>query len=131
LENDYKAYAELHADIEAQGKNHLFFVDIGNYDNRQEYNERQQLERDYTALYMSPEFDWDWDTDANRKEYENIRIKSDAYKNSVIYFAGAIVVNHIISAVDAGGHSKPGVNYSTGIKINPDGKLMLTLTRVF
>lgn len=125
LENDYKAYAALHACIDPGGKNHDFFVDIGNYNSIDDYNQTQQLERDYNSLYLSEGYYWQWDSSTNRNTFEDIRIKSDGYKNSVIYFAGAIVLNHLVAAIDAARHSKIQDKLSAGIKSNPQGNVML------
>lgn len=131
LENDYETYAVIHADIDAKGKDHDFFVDIGNYDSIDDYNQVQQLERDYNSLYLDQGYYWQWDSPANRNTFEDTRIKSDAYKNSVIYFAGAIVVNHLIAAIDAARHTRIQDELSASVKLNPRGNGMLTITKGF
>ena len=48
-ENDYVAFAELHADVDMEGKNYLFSVNLGHYDSFEQYNdikERQRLVED-------------------------------------------------------------------------------------
>ena len=129
LEGDYKAYAVSHASIDPNDKDHDFFVDLGNYDSRDEFNETQQLERDWDSLYLGSEFNWEWDSSANRTTFENLRIKSDLYKNSVVYFAGAIVINHIASALDAARHSRIQDNLQAGVTFNSNGNSMLTIIK--
>ena len=131
LEDDYKAYAEVHAGIEAEGKGHEFFVDIGNYSSVYSYNQIQQLERDWDSLYLGEGFYWQWDSDCSRRTFEDMRIKSDTFKNSVIYFAGAIVANHLIAAIDAARHSRIQDKLSAVIELNPDGTNMLTFIKDF
>ena len=129
LEGDYQAYANSHANIDPSGKNHDFYVDIGNYDTRDEYNEIQQLERDWNSLYLGSEYNWEWDSSANRTTFEDVRIKSDLYKNSSIYFAGAIVVNHLAAAIDAARHSRIQESLQAGVSLDPNGNSMLTIIK--
>lgn len=131
LENDYKGYAVSHAGIEPVGKNHDYFVDIGNYDDMDEYNRIQQLERDWDALYLDDTYYWQWDNSSNRTTFEDLRIKSDLYKNSTIYFAGAILVNHLISAIDAARYTRTKDNLNAGVTFNQQGNSMLTIIKGF
>jgi hypothetical protein len=131
LENDYRTYAILHADINPQGKNHAFYVNIGNYDSVDQFNQVQQLERDYDALYLSDEYYWRWDSPVNRGKFEDLRILSDSYQHSSMYFAGAIVLNHLVSAVEAAKHTPATENLHFGVRINPSGKQMLTIIKGF
>jgi len=41
------------------------------------------------------------DDDDNRKYFEKMRIKSDTWKLRASFLVGGMVVNHIISAIDA------------------------------
>ena len=131
LENDYKAYAVSHAEINPSGKNHDYYVDIGNYDDMDEYNQIQQLERDWEALYLDPSYYWQWDNSSNRASFEDLRIKSDLYKNSTVYFAGAILVNHLISAIDAARYTRIKENLNAGVTFNSQGNSMLTIIKGF
>lgn len=129
LEGDYQAFANSHANIDPSDKNHDFYVDIGNYDTRDEFNEIQQLERDWDSLYLGSEYSWEWDSSVNRKTFEDLRIKSDLYKNSTIYFAGAIVINHLASAIDAARHSRIQDSLQAGVILDPNGNSMLTIIK--
>jgi len=129
LEGDYRAYAVSHADIDASGKTHDFYVNIGNYDNQSEYNAAQQISRDYEALYIGEEYYWQWDSDGNRETFDNLRVKSDLYKNSAIYFAGAIVINHLASAIDAARHSRIKDSLQAGVRVDASGNGMLTIIK--
>jgi len=129
LVGDYQAFANSHASIDPNDKNHDFYVDIGNYDTRDEYNETQQLERDWDSLYLGSEYNWEWDSSGNRTTFEDLRIKSDLYKNSTIYFAGAIVINHLASAIDAARHSRIRDNLQAGVSFDPNGNSMLTIIK--
>jgi hypothetical protein len=131
LENDYKAFAVLHAGINPSGKNHDFYVDLGNYDNQDEYNQAQQISRNYDVLYLGEEYYWDWDSSANRNAFENLRIQADTFKNSAIFFAGAILVNHIVSAIEAARQAKRITTLNAGFTITQQGNGMITIIKEF
>lgn len=131
LENDYRTFAVLHAGIDTRGKDHDYYVDIGNYQSLDEFNQVQQLERDYESLYLSGDYQWEWDGDSNRQDFKNLRIKADKYKHSVIYFAGAIVINHLVSAVEAARHARKKESLQAGVEFTPEGSPMLTIIKEF
>lgn len=131
LEDDYIAYAVSHAGISSSGKKHEYYVDIGNYSSQYEFNEVQQKERDYESLYMGEEYYWNWDSDNNRNHFEDLRIKSDSYKHSAIYFAGAIVINHLVSAVEAARYQRKHESIRAGVGFNSQGNAMLTIIKGF
>jgi len=99
--DDYRALAVAHAGVTGD-HDHDFYVDVGNWMNVDQYNERRLRDRDYDALYTSSLDRWAWDSEEHRAEMERIRVKSDRAFNSVIYVVGAMVANHIASAIHAG-----------------------------
>jgi hypothetical protein len=66
------------------------------------YNDAKLQQRRVDLMY--PEhagFDWQWDNESSRKRYKQMRIKSDrAYRNS-LFVVGGIVLNHLVSGIDA------------------------------
>ncbi len=97
----YKSIAAEHANVIIDGKNHQFWVDIGNYDSQFDYNDEHLRWREFDNLYPSEvRWDWDWDTNTKRKEFEDLRIKSDKLQLIGKFFIGGIVLNHIISTID-------------------------------
>lgn len=131
LAQDYRVYAEVHAGINSDGKNHDYFVDIGNYDSMTQFNEVQQLERDYDSIYSGDNYEWSWDSENNRNTFEDLRIQSDRFKHNAVYFAGAIVVNHLVSAIDAARFNRLNQNLKAGIDFSPQGTGMLTIIKGF
>lgn len=98
----YRSYAAEHAGITASGKDRRFWVDIGNYDNRDDHNAEHLRFREFDELYeIKNETQWDWDSKKNRDHYEAIRIRSDKFALTGKFLIGGIVLNHIISAIDA------------------------------
>ena len=97
----YKSIAAEHANVVIDGKNHQFWVDIGNYDSQIDYNNEHLRWREFDNLYPNEaNWNWDWDTESKRKEFEDFRIESDQLKLLGKFFIGGIVLNHIISAID-------------------------------
>ena len=101
-EEDYKNFAIAHADINPAGKDHDYFVDIEHFDDIQAYNQTKLQQRDVDALYPENKtYSWKWDSKSNRLKYERIRMSSDqAFSNSVLVI-GIVVINHIVSGIDA------------------------------
>ncbi len=102
LENDYRAFAVSHAGVDLEGKSGRYFVDIGNFNDIFEYNQDQLRNRDVSALYPeTDEFFWRWDSEANRRRFEDLRIRSDRAANRAELTLAVIFVNHLVSALQA------------------------------
>ena len=101
-ETEYKAYAAEHAGIDPIGKNRQFWVDIGNYSSLFTFNEEHLRWRDFNALYEDNDtWAWAWDSSNNRERFENTRISSDSWRLRGSFLIGGVVLNHIVSAIDA------------------------------
>ena len=101
-ETEYKAYAAEHAGIDPFGKNRQFWVDIGNYSSLFTFNEEHLRWRDFNALYEDNDtWAWAWDSSNNRERFENTRIASDSWRLRGSFLIGGVVLNHIVSAIDA------------------------------
>ena len=101
-EKEYKAYAAEHAGIDLIGKDRQFWVDIGNYSSLFTFNEEHLRWRDFNALYEDNDtWAWAWDSSNNRERFENTRIASDTWRLRGSFLIGGVVLNHIVSAIDA------------------------------
>ena len=101
-ETEYKAYAAEHAGIDPIGKDRQFWVDIGNYSSLFSFNEEHLRWRDFNALYEDNDtWAWTWDSSNNRERFENMRIASDSWRLRGSFLIGGVVLNHIVSAIDA------------------------------
>ena len=102
LKKNYIAFAVEHAAISSAGKNHKYWVDIGNFKTIEDYNDEHLRNREMDDIYDGNlRWSWDWDEDSNRNAFEQKRILSDQMKQVATFGAGAIVLNHIVSAIDA------------------------------
>ena len=102
FEQNYKSYAAEHANVITTGKNRQYWIDIGNYFSIDQFNEEHLRWRDFTAIYEKDNnWNWVWDNDENRKYFEKMRIRGDTWKLRGSFLIGGMVLNHIISAIDA------------------------------
>ena len=101
-ETEYKAYAAEYAGIDPIGKDRQFWVDIGNYSSLFLFNEEHLRWREFKSLYEDNDtWAWAWDSGNNRERFENMRIASDSWSLRGSFLIGGVVLNHIVSAIDA------------------------------
>jgi len=99
---NYIAFASKHAAISSSGKNHKYWVDIGNYNSIENYNNEHLRNREMDDLYPDDKkWSWDWDFELNRKKFEDKRIRSDQLELFATFGVGALIVNHLVSSIDA------------------------------
>lgn len=100
--DDYKLFAVSHAGVDLTGKDDKYFVNIENYDNITDYNEAKLRQRNVDALYQEDgTWNWQWDSKRSRLEYEKLRISSDKAYSRSLFVIGGILVNHLVSGIDA------------------------------
>lgn len=98
----FQAFAADYAGVVPEGKNQQFWIDIGNYDSRDVHNEEHLRFREYNALYPNDtKWAWIWSSEKKRKQYRDYRVSSDQWLLIAQFVAGGIVLNHIVSAIDA------------------------------
>jgi hypothetical protein len=102
LRDGARSYAVAHAGVDVTGKDDDFFVDIGNFMTVDDYNEKRLRDREVARLYdPAAGYSWRWDTDASRATYKDQRISSENMYNNRKFVGIAILVNHIVSAINA------------------------------
>lgn len=101
-EEDYQNYAAEHAGLADQDKPDQYWIDIGKFDNTYLYNEQRRRDRNVDAIYPenAPYF-WQWDNHANRLYYDGYRIETRRIEDRKTYIIGGILLNHIVSAINA------------------------------
>lgn len=101
IRDDARRFAVVHAQANINGKNDQYFVDLGNFNDMFEYNEKKLIDRTPERLYEAEQgYFWQWDSDARRREYRAMRVSSEKIFNNSKFVIGAVVVNHIISAIN-------------------------------
>jgi hypothetical protein len=136
---DYKNYAVQHAGVIRVGKNDQYWIDIGKYDNIYEYNQQRRRDRDIQAIYQdNTDYYWYWDNQSNRFYYDEKRIKTRQMEIRNIYFIGGIILNHVVSAINAlrlaRKHNRQiiNLNWQIDFQMEPfNGMAALSLVRRF
>jgi len=125
-ENDYHNMAAAHAGVEVSNKSESYFVDVGNYDSVKEYNAAKLRQRNLPAYYGDAGYYWQWDSRENRKKFEDLRQSAERASNRAMFVVGAIVANHLISAIDAvwsvhsyNKHQRSGVGFEFNLGCTP------------
>ncbi len=103
LVREYQIYARQHAGFNPDiPRDDRFWVDIGKYDDIYSFNEQRERQRNFEDLYaLTPDNYWHWDNHANRLKYDSKRIHANLVDNKRVYFQLAIVLNHLISGINA------------------------------
>lgn len=144
LQDDARTFATIHAGVDQAGKNDQFYVNIGNFLNTAEYNATKMQDRQPELVYdPAAGYHWAWDNDANRMVFRDQRIRADNVFNNRKFVIGAIMANHIASAINAArlviAHNKEisdilgDLRFETSIQggwANPQG-VTLTIIRSF
>ena len=104
LEDDYRTFAGQHSGISGN-RSHQFYVNIGNWQNRDAYNEQRLMDRQFDQMYTSSADDWSWDSEENRSSFKSMRLTADRTGQKTMITVGVLLLNHLLSAVDASGKS--------------------------
>jgi hypothetical protein len=103
LRDDARSFAVRHAGVNPAGKSDQFFVDVGNFLNTDEFNEKRLRERSPERLYDAAAGEgWRWDSEEQRLHFRAQRISADNVLNNRKFVVTAIILNHLISAINAG-----------------------------
>lgn len=117
VRSDAVNYAKINAGAQVSGKPDDFFVNIGNFLNTQDYNNQKIQTGNYDLIYNSSSYQWQWQSDADRAKFKNLRIEADQFLNYGRYTAAVIVLNHLISAINAA-RLVAGVNASAATSLD-------------
>jgi hypothetical protein len=102
-EDDYYAFAALHADADVSGKPESYMEDLTYYDNVYEFNEWALWDtRDPSQMYpTTDEWFWDWDSDGSRDAYRDLRNDAKSARRKSLYTLGVMGLVRLVSAFDA------------------------------
>jgi TM2 domain-containing membrane protein YozV len=102
LRDDSRAFAVSRAGVDPGGKDDQYYVDIGNFLDIHEYNEKQLRDREPELLYdPAAGYSWEWDSDASRATYREQRINSETMYNNQKFVVAGLIVNRVASAINA------------------------------
>ena len=98
--NEYIAFASEYAGAK-NISDHRYWVDIGNYNSNQAFDEEHLRMRDGKEGQWSL-YPWLWDGgDSYRKRFEKMRIDSDKLFFTGKFIIGGIILNHIVSGINS------------------------------
>lgn len=127
LEDDFKTFASQHAGVSGDW-DRQYYIDIGNWMDRRSFNEERLRDRQFDRMYNNPAMDWTWDTDENRSHFKDIRISSDQARQRAVLFVGAVILNHLISSIEAG--KSTGKNKVIGFNSPDHDSIVLSLSLI-
>ena len=100
-ESDYTAFAELHANVDMEGKDYLFAVNLGHYDSFEQYNDIKERQRQVENKYEKDKgLEWQCDNSAKRIKYDEMRIKSVTYDKHARFVISGLILHRLVSFID-------------------------------
>lgn len=102
LEQDYRAYAILHAGIDYADlpDSDIYYFRLGQFDSMQEYNEAQLRLRSPGTLYpLGSGIDWRWDPTSSTERYNQLYKASRRAAKAASFTLGGMVLNRAIAAI--------------------------------
>lgn len=100
-EDNYKSFAQSIGGVSNDGKTDEYYANIGIYQNIDDYNTAQELNREYSKVYKTSTHYWKWASNDERKEYRSMWSSSESAYNNVRFAVGALILNRIVSAINA------------------------------
>ncbi len=125
----YTSFAQTNAGVNTAGKDDLYYATIGEYLDIDQYNDEKAFERNFNEMYNTETYFWKWNSSADRKSYRSMWVSSEQTFNDVRFVVGALLLNRIVSAINAvrlvsrynNNLSKEvGWNVSLGVQNYPD-----------
>lgn len=102
MQSDARTFARTHAGFSPDAKDDQFYVNVGNFSNVYDYNEKKLRDRDLDKVYdPSAGYVWNWDSEASRQRFRSLRVSSDGVITNSGFIIAAAVVNRIVSAINA------------------------------
>ena len=135
-ENDYRVFASVRAGVDPEGKDAEFFDDVGFYDSVFERNRvtcwQEGPEASLFAEGSQPS--WAWDSEASRLTFRSLRSSSLTARERSLYMVGGLILNHVMSAIQAARSASSGGEELRFGQCRPDvrpGRLGLVWVRRF
>jgi hypothetical protein len=102
VRDDARLYAVSNAGVSPAGKNDQFYVDVGNFLNVADYNDKKLRDRTPSLVYdPAAGYGWQWGSDSQRLTFRDLRVHSENMFNNQKFVAAAILINHVASAINA------------------------------
>ena len=99
--NNYKSFAVSNGGVNLAGKGSDYFATIANYQSITDYNKAMNLQGAYPLVYNTTTLYWNWGNDNQRTTYKSMWTSSEQAYNNVRFVVGAMILNRLISAINA------------------------------
>jgi len=96
----YKSFAASNGGVNIDGKNDDYFATISEYENITQYNDEKALEHSFDEMLNDQRYYWNWENN-DRRTYRGMWVSSEHAFNNVRFIVGALIVNRIVSAINA------------------------------
>jgi hypothetical protein len=102
VESNYITFTQLNAGVDLTGRGRTFRLAVADFESLDEYNDYQLRTRNWHRLIDdTPENRWQWQSSDERREYREMRARSDRLRNQVPAIAALMVLNRVVSAISA------------------------------
>ncbi|MBN1967833.1 MAG: hypothetical protein JXR48_13085 [Candidatus Delongbacteria bacterium] len=125
--DEYKDFARTHAGIPSGSIHDGYWINIGNYNNIDEYN-TEKTRIGQADLRYDSNMAWHWDSESSRKRYDKIRISAASSEDYTYYLIGGVLLNHLISGINASylaGNMESSISPTLDSKNEPAAKLSI------
>ncbi len=99
--DNYMSFAESRGGVNLDKKDEEYYANISIYQSIEDFNKAQELQRNYNGVYNLNTHYWDWKNSDTRREYREMWSSSEQAYNNVRFVVGALVLNRVISAINA------------------------------
>lgn len=99
--DNYEAFAISNGGVNPENKDEDYYAEIGKYIDIDTYNNDKALNREIELMYNEEQYFWKWDNQNERREYRNMWLASERSNNNVRFVVGGLIVNRIVSAINA------------------------------
>ena len=115
--DQYTGFAELHADIDMDGRDYDFIIDMSNYDSMADHDTdvgSYHGENFSNYQYNNDAYNWEWDSTENRLEFDRMRRNSLTSEMVADFALAGLIINRIVSMIDVVYLNKKNSNIDLG-----------------
>ncbi len=133
-QDDLESFAVQSAGVNGIGKEKTFYTDVSNFIDIYEHNEERRRFRRYDDVYpIDDKHFWKWNSVKDQNRFDELRLSAEKANRNSTLILGAIIVNHVISGIDAifvarGKVTKIGSHVKVGPSLGTSGDVHLSLS---
>ena len=97
---DYEVYASVNAGVDNEGKDEVYYANVGNYSDVYEYNSAERRSRNPSGTYDSQDYFWSWSSDETRLQYKSLRKESELAGQNLQFTIVGLILNRLLSVMN-------------------------------